>query len=201
MFNKNCLETFYVVIISAVIFLSCKPKIYSFKPEQTTISEGDTIKLHWKTRGHPTLLVHEKTSLDDPANIKSGEKLLEFILGFKNSDIYCNTKVVVGPKEASDTIYFSHSTINKDTLTITSLVSPKNLFLIQSVSSIMDREIILWHDHKMITLHHIGDHSSTFNNTEIGGIWRIATLLSPSEIQDPKIRPRGLQFVINKKHK
>ena len=47
------------------------------------------------------MVVHEKTNYDDAANIQPGERLMEFMLAFKNSDKYQRVNVFITPKETA----------------------------------------------------------------------------------------------------
>ena len=193
---KNWLWIFNLLFIG----FSCGPKVYYFKPEQSKISTGDTVKLHWKVRGKPVMLVHEKTSADDPANIKPGEKLMEFMIGFENSDKYGAANVIVTPKETSDTLFFRTVDIIGDTLIATGTKLPEQFFAIHSITSIMNRIIIVWHQNKMIVLLHPGSSSLELDNNNIGGEWKIGTLLTPAEKKDPTVAPAVLKILLNKKH-
>jgi len=196
-------NTQYLCLLLLMIFfhISCSPKIYSFKPEQSTITQGDTIKLNWKTRGNPTLLVHEKTSINDPANIKADERLLEFILGFKNSDVYANTRILIRPQRPSDTLYFSPSEIKGDTLIATENTVNEELYSIRSVRSALNRELTVWHAGKIITLPDNDTEVFLLNDTPIGGSWRVTLKMTPSELKDHKTAPSIFKIVIHKQHK
>lgn len=192
----------FIVFISIIISysFSCTPKIYSFGPDNDTISDGDTIKLNWRTRGRPMLLVHEKKESDDPANISENERLIEFILKFKNSSKYSIKQVTITSNQIKDTLYFNHTNIVGDTMFAISQALPQNLFLINKVTSVMDRIIFVWHRGKMITLPENGSQSTELNTTSIGGEWKVGTLLTRMELSEPKLRPRVLKILLDKKH-
>jgi uncharacterized membrane protein SirB2 len=146
------------------------------------------------------LLVHEKKESDDPANISQKERLIEFILKFKNSSEYSIKHVTITPKEIKDTLYFTHTNIVRDTMFTISEALPQNLFLINKVTSVMNRIMFVWHEGKMITLPERGSQSTELNTTSIGGEWKIGTLLTQMEISEPKLRPTVLKILLDKKH-
>ncbi|MDB5198757.1 MAG: hypothetical protein JWO92_720 [Chitinophagaceae bacterium] len=183
-----------------LIGFSCGPKVYYFKPLQSNVSPGDTIRLDWKVRGKPVMLVHEKTAADDPANIKPGGRLMEFILAFKNSDKYGTAQVIITPPETSDTVFLRTKDLHGDTLIAYGIKSPEDYFTIHGVTSVMNRALFVWHGNKMIALEP-GDSSPGFNDTPVGGEWKIGTLLSPAEKKDHSIIPSDLKLLIVKKHK
>ena len=160
-----------------IILISCGPKVFYFTTEQSKVSVGDSIKLHWKVRGRPVMVVHEKTSADDPANIKPGERLIEFMLTFKNSQKYTPVRISVAPKETYDTIFLRTYDIHGDTLLASGTRSQEDFFLLHAVTSVMNREIIIWHENKMIVLQHNGSTTFEFNDTRTGGGWKKATFL------------------------
>lgn len=185
----------------SVILISCAPKVFYFCAEQSKVSVGDSIKLHWKARGRPVMVVHEKTSADDPANIKPGDRLIEFMLTFKNSEKFKPVRIKVTPRETDDTIFLRTSDIHGDTLLASGTRSQEDFFLLHAVTSIMDREIIVWHENKMIVLEHNGSSTFEFNDTPVGGEWKLGTFLSPAEKKDPSVVPGELKILISKKHK
>ena len=188
-------------LLVIVFIISCTPKIYYFKSEQSRIATGDSVKLYWKTRGKPVMVVHEKTNYDDAANIKPGERLMEFMLAFKNSDKYQRVNVFITPKETADTIFLRTSDIHGDTLLATGSKLSEDLFTINEVTSVMNRILFIWHQNKMIVLPHTGSTSFEFNNTPVGGEWKLGTLLSLAEKKDHSIVPSELKILVSKKHK
>jgi hypothetical protein len=187
-------------ILLAMVYFSCIPKIYYFRPNQPRISEGDTIKLDWKTRKKPILLVHEKTYTDDSTNIKPDERLLEFILTFKHSAVYGDTRVLISPKEPSTLLSIITSTLHGDTLIAVSTNLPEDNFVVKAITSAMVRPLIIWHANKTVTLDHKGSKSEEFHDTPVGGIWQIGTILSAEEKKDHTIAPPILRILVTKKH-
>ena len=123
------------------------------------------------------------------------------MLAFKNSNTNGNTRVIIGPKESSDILSIITSTIQGDTLTGFDTNLPEELFTVNSITSVMNRVIIVWHADKLVVLPQNGSKSFEFNNTPIGGVWKIGTLLSRSEQKNPETAPAILKIIINKKHK
>ena len=53
----------------------------------------------------------------------------------------------------------------------------------------------------MIVLQDAGNISFEFNDTPVGGEWKMGTILSPPEKKDRSIIPTELKILVSKKHK
>lgn len=193
----------YINIIFAIVVIncSCQPKIYSFKPEQAVISQKDTIKLHWKTRGKPILFMREKTAADDSANIKPGDQLIEFIMGFKHSTVNGNTRVLIHSDKNPDTLYFVPDRINGDSLIATGNSLAEDLFLIQKISTPVHRNLYVSHQGETFLLPKDGSDYTQAHPIIIEGTWRIALIITPEEKQNPTTLPTIFKLAIHKEHK
>jgi hypothetical protein len=183
-----------------LMLLSCAPKVYYFKPEESKVTSGDPVKLDIKVRGKAILVVHEKTASDDSANIKPGQRLMEFMLTTKKGEKYTPLTVLITTAETRDTIFLRTKDIHGDTLMAYGFRSSENYFNIYQVTSVMMRPLIIWHQDKSVVLHP-GESSSVFNNTAAGGNWKIGTILSPAEKKDRSLIPTELKLLLIEKHK
>ena len=193
-----------------VLVISCKPKIDSFVTkvagiETKTIGANDSLEVHWKVRGKPTLLYHEVID-SSGLDVEKFVQLTLLVKKGKKEPALGLIFVQVLPQETSNLIVFDEPIFTNDSIIFKGVKSPSrwgNFFLIKSVRSTMGRPWTVFHGGKKIELSRDSIPFSGLEGFNIAGPWEFRSLLTPEEKSDHRKAPVevNIQAIIYHKNK
>jgi hypothetical protein len=195
-FNIHCNKISWTFLL-ALILAACKPVIYSFSASPGIVSENDSIHLKWKARGTPGITFHQKKIRYFGTD---SLQLLQFILvSTKGAGSYVRRplEIVVLPNLYCDTLILPVGSRQGDTLVATGIRdSLYQHFKIDSIVSLNSRKMIVQHGVYETMLYDSNVRSKTFRSLEYAGPWKLQSVLTPAEKENPKLVPEQLMIAV-----
>lgn len=190
------------LFICFVFICGCSPSIHSFNVSPLTISEKDSIRVDYKVRGKPVLLIHEQKA---PLQNENSTRYLELTLIAQkgNKEKKQMVQVSVLPDEGQDFIDFPCRLV-QDTLIAAgekSVARWGHLYVIKTISSASGRSLTVRHDGKIGSLDAEGTPSSTFRGSPLEGTWELRYYLKQAERTDRSSLPIDLKIQVLIKHR
>lgn len=184
----------FAAICCLLIICGCKPRIYQFYADTQAVSAEDSIRLHWKVRGTPTLLVHEKhiaTTAGDSV------RALEFTLVVERAgiDSLRRVQVEIRSGQSTDILSFSAALEGDSVLVAKDVKSTARWsgFTVVKLASASARELRVMHESRTAVLDAAGNFSSALAGTTYAGTWEIRSPLTNEERSDHSKLPNFLR--------
>jgi hypothetical protein len=192
-------SSFYVwmlCLLAATLLYSCGPKIYSFDADSLTVPVADSVRLHWRIRGKPTMLVHEKQIVTGDAT----RRILEFTLvAEKGSKLMARAfrqiEITSGGEEA-DTLSLSDLSLEGDSILVAKgIKSPARwaAFELVKLASASGRELRVLHQSRTAVLNAAGSFSNGLSGLPYSGLWELRSPLTEDEKKDHSKLPNLLE--------
>ena len=201
--------SFLIATVSLIVICnSCEPVINSFSVSPRTIIADDSLKINYKIKGNPTLIVHERLIPEDSENAGASGlplKYLEFTLvvqkGKKETRRF--VQVVVLPKETTNEIVFP-TYLHGDTLIAAGEKNAErwgDKFSILTVTSGSGRQLLVKHANRSSRLDKNGVICTDFKGTLVEGRWEIRSILTEGEKKDMSSAPSTLRIIATLEYK
>jgi hypothetical protein len=176
----------------AVIFIGgCGPKIYNFDVAQSSICEGDSIKVTWDMRGTPTMLIN---FVEDSSQTGNKPKTVWLTLVGGDNDDVRRKEIMVYPQHGLDSVAFITS-LQSDTLIASGTKDPDrwgDRFEILTVASGSGRPLSVRHAGRSVELDAGGTPSTGLEGTPYEGDWDLRSIITSAERQQPATTPNWL---------
>jgi hypothetical protein len=184
------------LFLLVITVASCKPKIYSFSASPRIITDRDSVHLSWLVRGKPELVFHQKKIRYFASD---SLQLLQFSLvaakgNSRTAPLLLEIKVL--PLLYRDILVFPVTGRHGDTLVASGIKdSLYQDFKIESMASMSSRKILVEHGVYQTMLYDSGLRSKSFKDLDYSGPWKIQSLLTREEKENPRLIPD--QFMIS----
>jgi len=187
---------YILLIVAAYVFNSCGPAIKSFTADPVTVTSKDSVQLHWKVRGTPTLLYFE-----DPVTDSLLPHYLHFnlVVNKGGKELARPLTVIVLPKKSGNIILFN-TVLHGDTLIAKGTKNPERWgtnFEIMSVATGCKRKLTVTHAGITVDVDEDGTFSNLFAATPVEGDWEFRSMMTDAEKMDHTIAPGALRIQIN----
>lgn len=170
----------FLSLLFLACITACSPKV-SLTASPPVIAKGDSVLLHWKVSGRPTMMVDTKKIGRPPFD---SAEVMEFTLNAKKGkkEKYVKRQVLILPAGAYDQLAFVVSGINGDTLVSGGIkdTTAWNNYRIITLASVSKRQLIVSHAGKTGLVSDTTA-SRSWNGLPYAGSWKIKSLLTPEE--------------------
>jgi hypothetical protein len=191
---KNC---FFINIIFILLIhlCSCGPKIYNFQVESKVVTATDSIRVHWRTRGKSTLLIHEKFKAVQNDSIKIVE--LTLVTEKSNKLVRRFLQVEVREDQLVDSIIFSTQVESDSVIVAKGMKSADrwNKYQVLSVTNPSARPLLVKHSGRQFLLKPLATSTEAFNSTPVAGDWEFRSTITEAEKRDPSKLPSTLKII------
>ncbi len=193
--SRQVISCYVLLLILALLFCACKPKIYEFHVDPLVIWPDDSIKVSWKARGDATLMVNDRRlSKDTTYRI--------FTLGFPGQEGGQHIMVTILNEGGLDKIIFKDH-FHGDSLVASGI---KNVarwgdrFGVGTVSNPGPYPLDIYHEGRILHLDTGKTDHSLLSGTAVRGSWELRTRLTPAQRADSTRLPANLSIIISVKH-
>lgn len=177
-------KLFCFFLISAAF--CCSPKIYSFTADALAVSSEDSIRVHWKVRGTPTLLIHQKQLARGAETVTVAELTLVAEKGNKEpARRFIQVEIRNG--RFVDTLAFSTVLEGDSVLVAKGAKSAQRWsnFEVLSIASASLKDLRVVHQSITAFLAAAGGPSAAMQGQPYSGAWEIRYRLTEAEKKDP----------------
>jgi hypothetical protein len=171
----------------------CKPRVYEFYAESKVVSAADFIRLHWKVKGTPTLLVRETKIQTTGDSVRALEFTLVAEKGGKED--FRREQVEIRSDQTTDILAFDTQLEGDSVLVAKGVKSTSRWsnFEVVSLASASARELRISHESQTAVLDAAGNASSALSGKTYAGTWEIRTPMTAEERADSTRRPNSIR--------